>query len=386
MKYVLKTLAIASALMVTASGCNKIFQSGKVVTETSQTKGASDDQPTRLRVTNSCDQPLWIDHGMGNKSEKLPGNVGNRRLNPGESLDLPLPAGRVEAMRVWPKIGCDENGMNCDIGESMAPCGPSGCQPPIESKFEATFADANTCGDKKDAQCVTWYNASQVDGYTLSYAVYPKGNLEGVNGCEVSRCDIDVNSCPSDELIGGQLFDLKVRGKNTGRVVGCMAPCKKLNYPAPWGAGMDERQAPADYMCCPEGISSEACRAGPIERTKYVAHIRNVCKNVYTYSYDDLNGLHTCSATTKFEVVFCPKGGPAAGVLVGPGSNPPPAPTPNPTPNPTPTPTPTPPPATGNVCDTDARVNHSLPYRYDESCRTSGGAGCIADLPCRYNQ
>lgn len=52
---------------------------------------------------------------------------------------------------------------------------------------------------------------------------------------------------------------------------------------------------------------------------------------------------------------------------------------------PNPVPTSTPPPTTGTVCDTDPRVNRDVPYRYDESCKTAGGAGCIADLPCRYN-
>ena len=37
----------------------------------------------------------------------------------------------------------------------------------------------------------------------------------------------------------------------------------------------------------------------------------------------------------------------------------------------------------GAICKTSPKINHSLEVRYDKSC-LSGGAGCIADLPCRY--
>lgn len=382
MKQTLRILTITLAVLCSLGGC--LFpRAKKQQIESSQIKGASDDQPTRLKVSNQCDQPIWVEYEIGTKGLTMPGDVQNRRLAPGESLDYPLPNAKVESLRLWPKTGCDAGGRNCDIGESRAPCSAQGCQPPIESKFEATFASAETCGDNKNADCVTWYNASQVDGYTLPYAIYPKGNKEGVNGCEVSRCDIDVNTCPSDELIDGRSYDLKVIGKNSKQVVGCIAPCKKLNYPAPWGEGKSEASPGVDFMCCPTPpITPGACSAGPIEKTKYVNHIRNVCKNVYTYAYDDANGLHTCSATTKFEVVFCPKGGPAAGSRIGAGGDP--AGTPTPTPNPTPNPNP--PPQGQTICDTDPRVNRGVPYRYDETCKASGGAGCIADLPCRYNQ
>jgi len=48
-----------------------------------------------------------------------------------------------------------------DNGEGGGkPCPSTGCQPPLDSKFEVSFA-ANGSGDQ------TWYNLSQVDGYTL---------------------------------------------------------------------------------------------------------------------------------------------------------------------------------------------------------------------------
>jgi hypothetical protein len=31
-----------------------------------------------------------------------------------------------------------------------------------------------------------------------------------------------------------------------------------------------------------------------------------MCPSVYSYAYDDADGLHTCPAQTRFELRFCP--------------------------------------------------------------------------------
>jgi len=84
------------------------------------------------------------------------------RIDPGRVMDYEVNES-VSATRFWPKYQCDDNGQNCAFGESGGPglpCPPSGCSPPIDSKFEATFGSS---------QGLDWYNASQVDGWTLPY-------------------------------------------------------------------------------------------------------------------------------------------------------------------------------------------------------------------------
>ncbi|MFO0761213.1 MAG: RICIN domain-containing protein [Byssovorax sp.] len=274
--------------------------------------------PTRLRVTNRCGEPIWIAH-----SQNMPG-AQNVRLNSGQSADYPIPDGGLPAARLWPKIGCDGNGLNCTIGDSVAPCPPGGCAPPVDSKFEVSFGP-------KGSPTPTYYNLSQVDGYTLPFKVVPRGAGAEQGSCVTSDCShLSLDACPGDEdMSGSGVFpayaheDLKIRDAS-GRVVGCLSPCKKWNYPAPFGLGKPESADPGLHLCCPTPInpatgqctaesacmSPEACRnAGDplsVEHTKYVAAMRAMCPTAYSYSYDDAAGLHSCSPETGFEVTFCP--------------------------------------------------------------------------------
>jgi len=43
-----------------------------------------------------------------------------------------------------------------------------------------------------------------------------------------------------------------------------------------------------------------------VTRTSYVHTIHSLCPSAYSYSYDDVQGLHACAAKVKFEVTFCP--------------------------------------------------------------------------------
>ncbi len=274
--------------------------------------------PTRLRVRSQCEKPIWIAH-----SDNLPG-AQNVRLNKGEALDFAVPDGGLNAVRVWPKIGCDNSGHNCTIGESVAPCPAGGCQPPIDSKFEASFAP-------KGGAAATWYNLSQVDGYTLPFKVVPHGNGAEQGSCVTSDCShLSLDQCPGDEdMSGGGAFpayghqDLRVRD-NQGNVIGCLSPCKRWNYPSPYGLGKPESADPGLHLCCPTPIdpatgqctpqnacmSPDACRnAGDpvsVVHTKYVKAMAAMCPTAYSYSYDDEAGLHNCPSVTSFEVVFCP--------------------------------------------------------------------------------
>jgi hypothetical protein len=280
---------------------------------------ASGEQPTRLRITNQCSEPIWLQYAVGS-GPSAPGDVlgpQQIQLQSGESHDYPIPAGRLEATRFWPKTGCDAAGLNCKIGMSSPPCPDTGCMPPIESKFEATFA-ATDCSDE-GYRCMTYWNASQVDGYTLPISVFPKGpgvqppGTPGLEQCVESRCDaLDLLQCPSSEASGPRRLDLRVFAPgDRSTLVGCLSPCKAHNYPPPYGEGLPEDDDQGLVLCCPEGVSPEECRQGPIASTEYVQYINRVCPNVYAYSYDDRVGLHKCPAQTQYEVVFC--GGPGSG-------------------------------------------------------------------------
>lgn len=285
-----------------------------------------DKQPTRLRVTNNLDFPIWMQ-----TSENIP-DKRIVKLEKNESYDYNIPDVRLEATRFWPKIGCDASGNNCKLGQSMPPCPAGGCQPPIESKFEATWAAKNCPTDKPDANCLTWYNASQVDGYTLPFKIIAKGPDVGKFGCvSTNASKLDLNQCPSNEdlsqankgLAKYKNVDLRVYDAANKKIIGCMSPCKKMNYPAPWGFGVDEKKEPALHMCCPtdpqkikdntctwanECATSQACSdakdANSIVHTKYVQSIHKMAPDVYAYAYDDVKGLHTCTGRTKFELVF----------------------------------------------------------------------------------
>lgn len=56
------------------------------------------------------------------------------------------------AGRFWPKQGCDGSGQNCQVGQSIAPCGRTGCDPPAETKVEFFFPAMNQgSGGKSEA-------------------------------------------------------------------------------------------------------------------------------------------------------------------------------------------------------------------------------------------
>jgi hypothetical protein len=284
--------------------------------------GTGGNLPTRLRISSRCGQPIWLAHSGGVSDAQ------NIRLAAGQSHDYNIPSSGLGAVRFWPKLGCDGGGHNCAIGDNGqgggVPCPAGGCQPPIDSKFEVTFAPANN-------SAANWYNLSQVDGYTLPFKVTPLGSGAGIGSCNASDCGgLSLARCPgADNLSEGGAFpqyaaqDLRVRDR-AGNVIGCIAPCKKLNYPPPWGIGLPESSDPALHMCCPTPIdpasgqctaargcmSPDACRnnADPrsVTRTGYVAAVHSMCPSAYSYAYDDEAGLHVCPSNTQFEVTFCP--------------------------------------------------------------------------------
>merc|ERR1719336_1938051 len=94
--------------------------------------------------------PLWIAHIVFNSVGPDPQDV---EIAPGKSVQFhtSVHGGDLSATRFWPKMGCNALGGNCSIGGSggpgercviRAPGKPddySHCEPPVDSKFEATF-------------------------------------------------------------------------------------------------------------------------------------------------------------------------------------------------------------------------------------------------------
>jgi hypothetical protein len=273
-------------------------------------------QTSRLRIISRCSQPIWIAH-----SNNVP-NEQNERLATGDYHDYAIPTGGLSSARFWPKVGCDTSGHNCRIGDSGegggAPCGPTGCQPPIDSKFEVTFA---AIGSSQ----ASFYNLSLVDGFTLPFAVAPVGAGSGAGSCTASDCSmLALDACPTAEDLGGtqypQYADRNLRVSD----VGCMSPCKAWRYPQPYGLNLPESQDPGLHLCCPTPIdpgtgnctiangcmTAAACRSQSdplgVVHTQFVQLVHARCPTAYAYAYDDAAGLHACSANTGFVVTFCP--------------------------------------------------------------------------------
>ncbi len=323
MKAVFAVMMLAAGCGGSPDGARDGGREGEADARVADRDAGTRPQPTRLRVTSQCDAPIWIAH-----SDNVT-DAQNVRLAKGDFHDYAIPAAGLSATRFWPKQGCDATGHACKIGDNGEgggrPCGPTGCQPPVDSKFEATFAAVG-------GGLETFYNLSQVDGYTLPFAVFPKGPGAGLGTCTVSDCSaLSLDRCPGNEdLSGGGGFpqyaslDLRVRDPDDpNKTIACLAPCKKWNYPAPYGLARPESEDPGLHMCCPTPtadpaactlanhcMTPEACRAEAdplsVVHTSYVEAVHAMCPTAYSYSYDDAAGLHACRADTSFEVVFCP--------------------------------------------------------------------------------
>lgn len=300
-------------------------------------------QPTRLRITNGCDRPIWVFSlvGAGGGALNAPNQV--KLAKKGDHYDYPIPDIGLAATRFWPGMGCDDTGNNCQIGQSGGPpdagftCPAGiGCAPAVDSKFEGTFGclpsvAPSTCQVNPSNPGVTLgttdnWDTSMVDGFTLPYRVDVKGGCSGgPDGGAIDCSALTFNLCPTSENLstsgqypGLSSEDLRVflPGSDGGTLAGCMSPCAKLtdvqwqSLPNPPFSGTTYQPADpqAQMYCCPTPpVSSGACRAGPGASSQYVNTIHQNCPQTYAYAYDDGNGLYTCEAGAQYEVTFfCP--------------------------------------------------------------------------------
>ena len=199
-----------------------------------------------ITVINRCTAPIWI----GTTSGVIPNNP----ILPNNVLLTARGGSYVYGTtgwngRLWPKMGCSTGGNGCAIGELA------------NSLVEFNFGNT------------VWYDVSLVDGYTLPLRVVPS-----VASCAVAECNLTLSSCPNSQ------YPLLVTGK------ACLSPCSYTK---------------SEANCC-GGISPSACRNGSVVKTEYVELIHRVCPSVYSYSYDDANGLHTCTGDgVSFTISVC---------------------------------------------------------------------------------
>jgi len=272
----------------------------------------------RLRIVNMCDKdPLWIT-GF---SVAVPIFSQDPKLAAGESLVVPIPDEGLSSTRFWAKWGCDDSGQACKIGQSGGPgesCGPLGCAPPIDSKFEATFGcmpGTKDCAHNPSLPSealgpIDWWDVSQVDGWTLPYRVDVYGECAAPTTIDCSS--LALSSCPRSEFLGSGYGtqSLHVVDPDDSDVsVGCYSPCGKLTF-SQWGQGFPntpDSKAAQDYCCPTPPIDPSACSSGPVISTEYVKAVHSLCPSVYAYAYDDGVGLSQCPAGTGYKVTFyCP--------------------------------------------------------------------------------
>jgi len=268
------------------------------------------EQTTRLRISNGCvDQPMWIAHMAAAGVGPDPQNV---KVEPLSHHDFAVPPG-LSGTRYWPKLGCDEEGNKCHVGESGGPqehCSMTqGCAPPVDSKFEASFG----------MQGADWVDISLVDGWTLPFRfdMYLQpgktcgagdGDREVQNSVDCSGLSMDL--CPLAEDLGaaGAKVDLRAVHPRSNLTVGCYSPCSKLTF-RQWSNNLADDRAPwddevKDYCCPTPPESPKECREGPVGSTGYVQAVHDGCPGVYGYAYDDGMGLIRCPDDTKYHVTF----------------------------------------------------------------------------------
>lgn len=223
------------------------------------------------------------------------------KIAAGTGAEYTIPSGSLPATRFWPKWGCDSTGQNCIMGESGGPnlpCPPSGCSPPIDSKFEATFG----ASDGND-----WYDASQVDGWTLPYRMTFKCGATGVD-TNLECTGLKASICPTQDIDGAGYVSLIASNVDRGDAyAGCYSPCGVLTY-SNWGNPYGKylpTASPADKYCCAGAYQMpDQCKTGPDAAMEYTQIVHENC-NAYAWAYDDDVGLQACDTnTTQFTVQF----------------------------------------------------------------------------------
>ncbi|CAJ1393448.1 unnamed protein product [Effrenium voratum] len=285
-------------------------------TTTSTTTTTTPCPARRLRIINRCmEEPIWIAH------EAARGLIGpspqNQLILPDSYFDYCTPD-KLTGTRYWPKMLCNDQGVNCLLGSSGGPgegCSSGGqydrCAPPLDTKFEATFGRRGApCSGLSSVDC-DFIDVSLVDGWTLPFRLTIHGKCSGPNDLHPTEIDcsgLTLDECPTREFMGKTFYDLQAHYRGYGSVAGCYSPCLKLTDPKWNNSATGTREGEAAPFCCPTPpISPQQCREGPVAQTDYVKAVHRYCPGVYAYCYDDAMGLLQCSADSSYELeFFCP--------------------------------------------------------------------------------
>jgi len=177
------------------------------------------DSTRRFRVTNKCAQPIWIQQA----GVQIPGEPVITKIEQGSSYAYSIPNKGLSATRFLPKIGCDAAGNNCLV-QSMPPCPPTGCDQPLDTKFEASWGCKYATLTEQDKTLCTltaqgnpstyqdWWDGSAVDGWTLPFSVivsdadFPLAPNVAATGrpeiCgDVVCAKLTTELCPTDEFL-----------------------------------------------------------------------------------------------------------------------------------------------------------------------------------------
>lgn len=270
-----------------------------------------------LTVVNKCTKTVWIQQ---QNIDNAPAVV---KIASGKSHTYDIVDSGDPSTRVWPKVGCDSNGDNCTIGQSVPPCPAAGCSPAMDSLVEASFACVSGGTDCPVDSATTYYDVSQVDGFTLPFKVEATGSSPN-SACQTVSCSAFnmKTGCPTNEnLSSGGLYphlaseDLHAYAPGTKQVVGCFSPCEKLTAATAYGGlGYKSTDPQALLYCCPSftkekptEIVQKACTRGPVSKTQYVKYVHKTCNdNAYAWAYDDADGLKSCNGYTNIKMTICP--------------------------------------------------------------------------------
>jgi len=185
--------------------------------EWSVSGGIVEDSLARFRITNKCQQTLWI------QQSAMPYEAKVQRIEPGAHYTYSIPNKGLPSTRFTPKVGCDDDGNSCDV-QSLQPCPEEGCDLPIDTKFEASWGCAYARGKRDDGEyCALtpqgnpstyqdWWGGSAVDGWTLPFSILVNDDGQGLSAhgasgspssCSPVVCaDLDVaRLCPRDEFL-----------------------------------------------------------------------------------------------------------------------------------------------------------------------------------------
>lgn len=254
---------------------------------------------SKLRIANEAEGPIYINYLA--EEHLWPQTL---RIDPGMAVDYHVPVGKhVEAARFWPKYGCDEHGQNCTFGESGGPglgCPQGGCSPPIDSKFEATFG----ASDGND-----WYNASQVDGWSLPFSMNFDCQGSESQTAKLNCSGLKHSACPTQDVQGLGNVSLAALNPNKGHsYAGCYSPCSLLTHnqwKTPNRSYFSPGDEPADQYCCAGAFGGpEACWEGPNAQMTYTDVVHSHC-DTYAWAYDDAVGLKACpSENATFSITY----------------------------------------------------------------------------------